>query len=240
MLQLKNKYKNKKFSILGDSISTLEGYSEPKTAVHYNHSYQPISGVRSISDTWWGQVIEQLEGKLLVNNSWSGSTVSRHPLYEIPSYGCSEERTSTLGKDGETPDVILVFMGINDWGMGMRSASNPLVKGSENDLSIFSVAYRVMLEKLKSNYPQAEIWCMTLPISRCTREENYQFNYYSRGRHLAEYCEGIEKSGKECGCHVIDLYRLEERYDTVDGAHPTVSGMTTLARAVLEAMQEEK
>ena len=76
-------YKNKYFSILGDSISTFEGISEPKDAAYYNTSRKMSSGIITLSDTWWGQVVEGLKGKLLVNNSWSGSTVCWHPLYQV-------------------------------------------------------------------------------------------------------------------------------------------------------------
>ena len=66
-----DKYKNKYISILGDSISTFEGCSEPKDAAFYNIERKIISHIATLSDTWWGQVIEKLGAKLLVNNSIS-------------------------------------------------------------------------------------------------------------------------------------------------------------------------
>ena len=73
---MKSDYKEKKFSILGDSISTLQGYSEPDYAAFYDTAHKLKSGVLTPSDTWWGIVIERLDGELLVNNSISGSTVT--------------------------------------------------------------------------------------------------------------------------------------------------------------------
>lgn len=61
-----NRYKGKYFSILGDSISTLQGYSEPEYAVFYDTTRKLESGVLTSLDTWWGQVIEQLGG----GNCW--------------------------------------------------------------------------------------------------------------------------------------------------------------------------
>ena len=58
-------YQNKYFSILGDSISTLEGYSQPREAAFYSGERKLKSGVFTPSDTWWGQVIERLGGQLL-------------------------------------------------------------------------------------------------------------------------------------------------------------------------------
>ena len=227
-------YTNKYFSVLGDSISTLEGYSEPKEAAFYELSYKLASGVLTPLDTWWGRVIERLGGKLLRNNSISGSTVCWHPSYEIPSYGCSEERTSSLGEEGLHPDVIMVFLGINDWGAGLPVRSyNPLQSEAP---ATFLCAYQKMLQKLKRNYPNAEIWCLTLPVSRCEGME--AFPYYYGGRHIAEYCDAIQEAAKEYGCRVIDLYTGKEPHDTIDGFHPNAKGMAILADGVLSALDK--
>lgn len=227
-------YKNKYFSIFGDSISTFEGISEPKEAVYYDTTRKLASGIVTVSDTWWGQVVERLGGKLLINNSWSGSTVCWNSLYQVPSYGCSDERTASLGRDGIKPDVIIVFMGVNDWGNGFQVVSNRKLKDDEHNCALFSTAYQVMLGKLKKHYPKAEIWCMTLPISCCSAQENFEFPYYYGGRHIVEYCDAIKKSAMQYDCRVIDLYHCGENYDTVDGFHPNASGMLTIANAVME------
>ena len=180
------RYRNKYFSILSDSISTLEGYSEPKGAEYYATAYKMFTGVHTFSNTWWGQVIERLEGKLLVNNSISGSAVCWHPAYEIPSYGCSDERTSALDKDGVAPDVIMVFLGTNDWGVGTQVTSVRPSKDDENNLALFSSAYAKMLEKLQKRYPNAEIWCFTLLVERYTTRENFELSGTSRRKDFSK------------------------------------------------------
>ena len=228
-------YKDKYFSILGDSISTFEGYTEPKDAVYYDKAKKIETGVLTLTDTWWGMVIESLGGKLLVNNSWSGSTVCSHSAYEVPSYACSAERTSSLYKDGITPSVIIVYMGTNDWGMGLRVTDD-----KETSTTVFSVAYREMLDRLKNNYPTAEIWCLTLPISKCVSRGNFAFPYYCSGRHILEYCEAICKIAKEKECRIIDLYSYGELHDTIDFFHPNRRGMKALANAVLDALHNNE
>lgn len=235
-MRINERYKNKYFSVLGDSISTFEGYSTPKEAVFYDREHKLAASIISPTQTWWGQVIERLGGTLLVNDSWSGSTVYRNPEYQVPSYACSDERTSSLHKNGIFPDVILVFMGTNDWGTGVQVTENG--KRTADNCAIFSNAYRVMLEKLKKNYPNAEIWCMTLPISRCSARENFAFPYYFGGRHISEYNQAICACAKELNCRVIDLYSYRERHDTMDTFHPNASGMATIANAVIEALDE--
>ena len=231
-------YKNKYFSILGDSISTFEGISEPKESVYYDTAHKLASGIATVSDTWWGQVVERLGGKLLVNNSWSGSTVCWNSLYQVPSYGCSDERTASLGKDGISPDVIIVFMGTNDWGHGFQVVSSKHVKGDEHNCAIFSNAYKIMLKKLRANYPKAEIWCLTLPISCSSAKENFEFPYYYGGRHISEYCDSIKECAMQYNCRIIDLFISGEAYDTVDGFHPNIRGMRMISNKVIKKITE--
>lgn len=228
---MSNQYKNKLFSVLGDSISTLEGYSEPGDSVFYEGVKKLESDVLFAEDTWWGKVIQDVGGELLVNNSISGSMVCKHKDCLIPSYGCSDERTSALHMNDRTPDVIMLFLGINDWGFSMKT--NPEQQSDENDLSVFSVAYQKMLEKLKINYPDAEIWCMTLPISTCSKIANFAFPYRYSGTHIEDYCEVIRNCAKTYDCRLIDLYLNDTPHDTIDGFHPNADGMNTLANAII-------
>lgn len=225
-------YKGKYFSILGDSISTLEGYSTPEFAAYYDLSRMLSTDIITPSDTWWGQVIDTLGGRLLVNNSFSGSTVSWRPLYEIESYACSDERTSSPGRNGISPDVIMIYMGTNDWGYGTR------ISGDVDSTECFLPAYRLMLEKLRANYPAAEIWCFTLPIGECLSKDGYIFPRRIGGRDICEYCDAIRTCAKEYGCRLIDLYSKDEPHDTIDGFHPNKNGMKTLADAVIVALSE--
>ena len=231
-------YKNKKISILGDSISTFEGYSQPANAVFYDKDRKLSSGILTVLDTWWGMLIDELDAEFLVNNSISGSTVTWNSLYEVESYGCSDARTKSLGKDGVDPDIIIVYLGLNDWGMGVKLTSDCQAE-DKTSLAIFSVAYRKMLEKLKKNYPNAEIWCLTLPISRCSQNEKFAFPYYNGGWHIAEYCEVIRNSALSCNCEIIDLYKYSEPYDTIDGFHPNREGMRKIAEGILTILNQD-
>jgi lysophospholipase L1-like esterase len=234
-MDLAGKYKNKYFSILGDSISTLAGYSQPEYAVHYDTARKIESGVITRTDTWWGQVIERLGGELLVNNSISGSTVYKHPDYEIPSYGCSDERTSSLGKAGDIPDVVMVFMGTNDWGYGIIPIDCDC---DRKDAPNFSVAYDAMIGKLKKNYPEAEIWCITPFVGVCSRKENFSFPYLFGGRHIKEYRDVVCECAEKNGCVLIDLYNCAFPIDTVEGFHANKEGMKVIADFVIDTVKE--
>lgn len=224
-----DQYKDKYFSILGDSVSTLDGYNPPDYAVFYDWPHKCQAQVFTPEDTWWGQVIRALGGQLLVNDSFSGSTVCKLPQYEIESYGCSDARTGGLGIGNLLPDVVMILLGINDWGRGTRIDPDYGVRG----LSVFSVAYEAMLEKIRRNYPEAEIWCLMLPKSYRRQAPELVIPDRPGGRHIADYCDAIKACGEKFGCRVIDIYHPEAPYDTIDGYHPNADGMKTIANAVL-------
>ena len=226
-------YQNMYFSILGDSVSTLAGYNPPENAVFYDWENKRLAGIYAVEDTWWGSVIDALGGKLLRNESWSGSLVCKHPNCEIASYGCSDARTVSLGVGNIAPDVVMILMGLNDFGWAMRPRP---AAGEQGDLAVFSVAYRTMLERIRCHYPQAEIWCLTLPVSTNRRDPSFEPPMIRGGWHLLDYCGVIRTCANEMGCRLLDICRLDQPYDTIDGYHPTADGMKTIANAVLEEL----
>ena len=229
---------NQYFSVLGDSISTLADFSYPHDAVYYTDGRKFETGVFILEDTWWGQVISHFGGRLLVNDSFSGSTAVQSPLCFVPSYGCSDERTAFLHKGEDRPDVIMVFLGTNDRGLHVKPAATE--ESEKNDLSVFSTAYAPMLGKLKGNYPTAQIWCMTLPVSTWSANPHFEFPYTVSGTHIEEYCEVIRDCAVRYGCRAVDLYAQTVAcpYDTVDGCHANVEGMKTIAKAVLAELNK--
>ena len=100
-----NKYYGKQFSILGDSISTLEGYNPPGYNVFYKGDKCEQAKIFEMSDTWWGKVIDYFGGVLLVNNSWSGSRVAQIP------------KSTKLFRQGVVKKEQQVCMLIVNWGL---------------------------------------------------------------------------------------------------------------------------
>lgn len=99
------------------------------------------------------------------------------------------------------------------------------------------MAYTCALEKLKRNYPAAEILCFTLPVATRALREDFEFPYCYRGRHIEEYCAVIRDCAKQMHCGLVDLYQWPIPYDTIDGFHPNSQGMRTLSHAVLQLME---
>ena len=219
--------------MLGDSVSTLIGCNPPDYAVYYDWNRFRFTSVISVADTWWGQVTEALGGFLLENNSYSGSMVCKHPDCEIESYGCSDERTGRLGNQEALPDVIMILLGLNDFGSGRRLYPSE----EENGISVFSDAYDIMLKKIRRNYPEAEIWCLTLPCGYRRGTPAYRPPLVRAGHHLTEYNDVIRACAENNGCKLLDIFHPGEPYESLEGYHPNANGMKTIASHVLCALE---
>lgn len=233
-----SRYAGKYISILGDSISTLAGYNPAGYKVFYEGERCSSSGVHTPQDTWWGQVIAHFGAQLLVNNSWSGSRVIRLPTSrELFPSGCSDERTGGLHRGAQQPDVILVFLGTNDWGFGANPRLGYPTLSQLRGCTAFDYAYDRMLFRLRHNYPGAEIWCCTLCSARLPSDPSRVLPRSAAGYSLEEYNRIILHTAATHQCRGIDLDAFHLPYDSIDGVHPTASGMHTLASLMIQAMQ---
>ncbi len=233
------RYNGKYFSILGDSISTLEGYNPTGFNVFFKDDNCVRSGVYTPRDTWWGKVITALGGKLLVNNAWSGSRVTRLPENDtlFPS-GCSDERTFGLHTGTSLPDVIIVYLGTNDWGYGASLYNLENATTPERQCLYFDTAYGIMLGKLRNNYPGTEIWCCTITDTYMSSDNSFVFPYEYCGIHIDVYNNIIRENADRYGCRLIDLHSYNEKYDTIDGAHPNTDGMNKLTELMLRSIAD--
>lgn len=229
------------FSVLGDSISTYQGYNP----VGY-YAFFPENGeVAEVGDTWWQRVADDLELTLYANGSSSGATVTGDSTgAEDPQCGCNELRTNDLsGPEGVCPDRIVIFLGTNDMLKTIPLGDNDGTRlVDEGEIAAFSDAYTLMLDKVQDNYPLAEIYCCTLlPVGDYGTETPYV--EFVNGAQLtsSDYGEAIKQIAENRGLSVIDLsdcgVTIENLHEmTSDGVHPTVEGMRCIAEAVKEAL----
>lgn len=229
-MNCKNKYKGKLFSVFGDSISTFEGYCPPHYPVYYQYDKRYESGVLSVEDTWWHKVITYFGGELLANNSWSGGWVSKWPgIEDLYPAGCSEGRIEELSKKGIAPDVIIIYMGTNDWGYGA-------LKDNLEGLEFFPNAYDEMIKGLKKRYPNAELWCCSLNMA-VSASPMYRFVPILNGFHLEDYNRIISDVCGKYGCRFINIFKYNTPYTAHDGAHPDKEGMEMLASFVIKEIE---
>ena len=194
---------NMYISFLGDSITTYAGYIPDGFATYYP---TPGCDVDSVEKTWWHQVVAKTGYKLLVNNSYSGTQVSGGT-----NFGNSYDRLKYLSKDGIDPDIIVIHMGTNDFTHGVN-------------VTKFKSAYGAMIDKIKEEYDDVEIYIINLPYNKYAqsfvspREKyNVALKELSEEKNveLIDITEGINKNN-------VHLYMFA-------GAHPNYAGMTYMA-----------
>ena len=207
----------KRISILGDSISTYKGVSDDASA-NSTLSLNPFFYREPfpLEKTYWKLLIDNLGLTLCVNNSWSGGNLSGS---DNSSAGVN--RAAHLSRDdGKVPDLIVVFMGINDLGRGIRA-------------EVFFSDYQKTLTVIKSNYPNAAVCCVNLPdrdIFLKKRAETYN--------------KAIEKAVAAAGnaFFIADLFgsRLNNDFyykNTLDGLHPDEDGMKIISKIIEDAIK---
>ena len=223
----------KKLSILGDSISTYSGYNPSGYAVWY-----PQGDITSVEKTWWKSLANETGLTILKNCAWSGSTVTGDSTSTTNAIaGCSTKRIADLANDTETPDIIICYIGINDFGL-TNSRELGEFKGTtaiptEGTISTFSEAYGLMLKKIMETYPNAFVYCCTLLETKhgnYDQQDNTAFPVLnSKGIALEQYNEVIRELCGAMGARLIELHELGINYwnvdnFTTDGIHPNVAG----------------
>ncbi len=229
-----------KLSILGDSISTYEGWIPEGNSVFYPHN----GAVQDVSQTWWKIVLDEAGFVLCTNGSSSGSTCIGDSRAADVKAGCSDLRISQLsGADGEAPDIIIVYMGTNDMIESAQIGDNDGLKPvEEGPVDNFSDAYTLTLDKLKAQYPSAQIYCCTLPpLGNWGTDQPFVTFVNGQGMTSEVYSDRISAIARNRGLPVIDLYHCGITIDNMpemstDGVHLTPAGMRCVADAVLDCI----
>lgn len=223
----------KLLSVLGDSISTFAGYNPEGYRVYYDNEMQQRNSLNSVYDTWWMRVSCALGTSLCVNNSYSGSCVSGP---DFPA-ACCDERLKNLRTSAYTPDIILIYIGFNDFGQGVQIDKNYPKLLSGRNVLYFKDAYEHMLVKIRKEYPRSTIVCGTLMRTKMRDREEWVFPESYMGVNFEDYNTAIRKVCKKQKCCLADIASLNLRYETLDGSHPTDIGHMTIAQAWIDCLQ---
>lgn len=240
---MKESLKGKKISILGDSISTYTDFSNNiiynstigNNSVYYNDyrpNRDPVHMSLTLEDTWWMQVIKELKLHLCVNNSWSGSRIFDYD--ESAGYG---SRCENLHNDhtNEQPDIILIYMGTNDFSfLNVSELGNSNINYDNiKNIKIMTscTCYAIMLDKIINKYPNAKIYCMTL-LPRIESE-----------RQPTLFNNDLKNIAKHYNCNIIDLEQYGQKiysdfqyYIGDNRVHPSKYGMDLISEAVIEEL----
>ena len=178
---------------------------------------------------------------LNINNSWSGSRVTT-TNGDAPA-GCMT-RCENLGTN---PDVIIVYMGINDFnnevalGTYDGSGTFPAVT------TTFREAYAIMLNKILTAYPNAEVWVCTLPYD----EKSGGIGFPEKNDNdvlLSTWNDAIRRLADLFGVKILEFSKCGLTYQnrhiymgdydasTLKALHPNASGHSLLANQAIRQM----
>lgn len=222
-------YHGKTLSILGDSISTYSGYIPEGNATYY-----PAGTVQDVTDTWWKKLVDALGMTINVNNSWSGSRVTT--TNGETSAGCMT-RCQSLGTN---PDVIIVWMGINDFNNNVALGSYDGSSAIPADTTTFREAYGIMLNKILTAYPSSEVWVCTLP--QCERNGDSGFpEINGNGVALIQFNKAIIELAEAFGVKVLNHNKSGLTYQNMptfnpDNLHPNKYGHSLIANNDIREM----
>ena len=233
-----------KLSILGDSISTFDGY----IPTDYNIFYPGSGDISTVEKTWWWQVMNATGMELNANASSSNTTITGDSLDTTGSApGCSTKRMIDLtpGDDGPAPDILIVFMGTNDF---LRSVElGTFTEPSQQDEGVvnnFCDAYELMIQKLNALYPNAEIYFCTLLETNAGDVDEYPQSYPAtnkNGNTIGDFNAEIATIASAYSYPVIDVHNCGITYETLDqytsdGVHPNTEGAKLIAEYVTNAL----
>jgi len=162
-----------KISIIGDSYSTFEGWSNKDVAGNRNDFwvYYPEgdngTDITTVDRTWWYMLCQKPEYELEVSNSYSSSVVSNTWYGAQDVAGTDLSFMNRVGKNSKgvdyngNPDIILVFGGTNDCWAGVKMGDYVYENWTVDDLKCFRPALSKLFSSLQEMYPDAKIYNIT-------------------------------------------------------------------------------
>ena len=208
--------------IFGDSYSTFKGFVPERYDIWYSENVRPETDVTNVSQTWWHQVMNEANLNLVLNDSWSGSTISYTTYTNID---CSKSssfifRLRQLSETGffekNQIHTAFVFGGTNDNWAGAPMGEEMFRDWTEKDLYNVLPAVCYFLYLLRETLPEATIYCL---INDALRPELTACMLGACEKYAITPVT-FERLDKQCG-------------------HPTIQGMKDIAQQVLNVIKTE-
>lgn len=214
----------KNIIIFGDSYSTFEGYIPNDYPTYYSPKGRedgPAVTKLDVDSTWWKQLIDLCGVNMLLNNSWSGSTIG-YTGYN--NADCSKSssfiyRYNKLKSENffekHIVDTVFVFGGTNDSWAGAPLGEMKFSGWEEKDLFSVLPAICYFAHTLKNDLPNAEIFFI---INTDIKEEIQN---------------ALEKAAEYYGAKSIRLNNIDK-----ENGHPTAKGMGEIFKQVADTIKQ--
>ena len=208
--------------VFGDSYSTFERFVPDGYAVYYSENGRPETDVTRVDQTWWHQVITEADLDIILNNSWSGSTICYTGYNNTDCSKTSSfiHRLHTLVRQGffdkNNINTVFVFGGTNDSWANAPLGTMKNENWEHKDLFFVLPAITYFFKTLRDNLPQAHIYCL---INTELKPEI--------------------SAGMKIACQIYGITEIS--FETIDKncGHPTIKGMEDIKNAVLNVLRDK-
>lgn len=211
-----------RFSVLGDSYSTYDGYVEPDTNELFPYDEIGLTGPEQM---WWWQVADSTGWLLDRNNSFSASLICNFRDFNGGDHYAPNSFIRRMDNLGN-PDVIFILGGTNDIWNRVPFGDYVYSDWTEEQLCTFRPALAYMLDNLQQLYPNAKLYFL-LETHPCPGGVDAEA--------LLNLAESVHRIAYHYKVDCIDLYDLHKVW-----WHPDVQGQKDIADQVLEYLAVEK
>lgn len=204
--------------ILGDSYSTFGGIIPEGFATFY-YKGRPNFDVETKEDTWWGMLFGKVKANLVLNSSWSGTTICNTGYngddYSEKSFIARFDKLVSEGFFEQNKiDTLLLFGGTNDcWALspiGEKKTEN----WTKEDFYSFKPAFCYLIKRIRE----------VLPNTKLISILNTHF--------LPDFSEAIVSLSEEFGVDTVHLKDIEK----IEG-HPNKKGMEQICEQIFEHLK---
>ena len=209
-----------KLVIFGDSYSTYEGWIPTGYRTYYSPTGReegPAVTKMKLEETWWRRLLSKTGMDLLLNNSWSGSTIG-YTGYNNADCSTSNSfiyRFRQLVKQdffkNNSVDTFLIFGGTNDSWSNAPLGEMKLSDWEEKDLYFVLPAICHFMSSVKKQLPNAKMYFIINTDIK------------------PEISDCIKQASKHYGIKAIELKDIEKNFN-----HPTPNGMKAICEQVFE------
>ena len=208
-----NKMKN--LFILGDSYSTYENHIPEGNACYYKENMGEIApSIECVENTWWHKFIEKTGLNLILNESYSGSTICNTGYYgtycpDTSFIGRFERNVKNgLFKNNDV-DIVIIFGGTNDSWADVPVGKLMYENKNEEDIKCALPGFCYLLERVKTVLKDAEIYFVINTEIKKELTDNYK------------------KACEKYGVEYIELTDINK-----EEGHPTILGMDQIFNQV--------
>ena len=213
-----------KVLLLGDSYSTFEDLIPEGYATYYNKEYPEDRAwidVTAPEQTWWYSLFQEYSQSLVLNSSWSGTTIC-HTGYG--GLDCSQKsfagRMDQLLENGffekNEIDTIVVFGGTNDSWADSPIGHMMYEDWTKEDLFQVLPAVGYLFHRIRTGVPKARVLCVI----------NTELK--------PEISGGLLEA---CGHYGIEAIVLKEI--SKENGHPKVQGMKEIREQVIAYLEKK-